>query len=116
MVDVRTEAATEPNPSVSRLAAALHSAQAQGLLRQPAAVRQLLLGIVKALATTVENNTREPEAARALRSLVYWDHFEMDIKEALLGAFAWVDPPLYAAVREVIDVTFRELKKAYHAP
>ena len=113
MIDVRTEAPTESGSSVTRLSAALHSAQAKGVLRQPEAVRQLLFGIVKALATTVESNVREPEGAKALRSPVYWDHFEMDIKEALLGAFAWVDPPLYSAVREVIDVTFRELKKVH---
>lgn len=115
MMYLPLESQSEPNPSVARLSAALHSAQAQGILRQPEAVRQLLFGIVNALASTVEGNARDPESAGALRSSVYWDYFEMDIKEALLGAFCWVDPPLYSAVREVIDVTFRELKKAYRS-
>ena len=113
MLEVRTEAPVNQNPSVTKLSTTLHAAQAQGLLRQPEAVRQLLVGIVRALTSTVEGNARDPEAAKALQSSVYWDHFEMDIKEALLGAFAWVDPPLYGAVRDVIDVTFRELKKTY---
>jgi hypothetical protein len=37
----------------------------------------------------------------------------MDIKEALLGAFSWVDPALYDAVRDVVDSTFQHLRKTY---
>jgi hypothetical protein len=99
--------------NVRRLAASLHAAQAQGLLGQSEVVQQLLLGIVNALATTVEGNARDPETERVLQSDVYWDHFEMDIKEALLGAFSWVDPALYDAVRDVVDSTFQHLRKTY---
>ncbi len=101
------------NDNVARLAATLHAAQAQGLLRRPEMVRQLLIGIVRALISTVEGNAQDPEAARVLQSSVYWSHFEMDIKEALLGAFSWVDPPVYEAVRNAIEITFREMKKKY---
>lgn len=99
--------------NVRKLTASLHAAQAQGLLGRTEVVRQLLLGIVNALAATVEGNARDPEAAKALQSDVYWDHFEMDIKEALLGAFSWVDPELYDAVRQVVESTFLHLKKTY---
>lgn len=101
------------NENVTKLAATLHAAQAQGLLKRPEMLRQLLLGIVRALVSTVDGNAQDPDAAPVLQSNVYWEHFEMDIKEALLGAFAWVDPPVYNAVRDAIEVTFRELKKKY---
>lgn len=99
--------------NVRRLAASLHEAQAQGLLGRSEVVRQLLIGIVNALAATVESNITDPEMAQVLQSDVYWDHFEMDIKEALLGAFSWVDPAVYDAVRDVVDTTFRHLRKTY---
>ncbi len=101
------------NDNVAKLAATLHAAQAQGLLRRPELVRQLLMGIVRALISTVEGNAQDPDAARVLQSAVYWNHFEMDIKEALLSAFSWVDPPVYEAVRNAIEITFREMKKKY---
>ncbi|MBI5446178.1 MAG: hypothetical protein HY900_33815 [Deltaproteobacteria bacterium] len=104
--DTRTE-------NLTKLAATLHAAQAQGLLQKPEMLRQLLLGIVRALVSTVDGNARDPEAAPVLQSNVYWEHFEMDIKEALLGAFAWVDPVVYNAVRDAIEITFRELRKKY---
>lgn len=106
---------TEPNQDVNvdRLVASLHAAQAQGLLGQADVVRQLLLGIVSAVVKTVEGNAQNPQTAAVLQSDVYWDHFEMDIKEALLGAFSWVDPQLYQAVKESIEVTFRELRKIH---
>ncbi len=112
-MEVRPIQPDERAENVSRLSATLHEAQAQGLLRRPETLRQLVLGIVRALVTTVEGNAQDPEAAPVLQSQVYWNYFEMDIKEALLGAFSWVDPPVYEAVRDAIDVTFRELKKRY---
>lgn len=99
------------NPT--RLAASLHSAQAQGLLRDPGTVEHLLLGIARALTRTVEGNATDPEVAWALQSDVYWDHFEMDIKEALLGACCGLDPALYSAIRAVVDTTLDELKRAH---
>lgn len=102
-----------PGLDLSRLATSLHSAQAQGLLREPDSVRHLLLGIARALANTVEGNARDPDVAWALRSDVYWDHFEMDIKEALLGAFSGLDPTLCDAVRKVVETTLGALKKKY---
>lgn len=101
--------------SLQRLTATLHAAQAQGLFGRTEVVRQLLLGIVKALAAAAESNLGDAETARAMQSDVYWDHFEMDIKEALLGSFSWVDPALCAAVREVIEATFAHLRKTYRA-
>jgi hypothetical protein len=112
-MEVRETTTEQRTESISKLATTLHAAQAQGLLRRPEMLRQLLFGIVRALVSTVEGNAQDPEAARVLQSSAYWDHFEMEIKEALLGAFAWVDPPVYEAVREVIEITFRELKKRY---
>ncbi|MBI5015642.1 MAG: hypothetical protein HZB55_09160 [Deltaproteobacteria bacterium] len=106
-------ASDRQNTNVQRLAASLHAAQAQGLLGRSEVVRQLLLGIVNALAATVEGNARDPETAQVLQSDAYWDHFEMDIKEALLGAFSWVDPALCHAVRDVVDATFQHLRKTY---
>ncbi len=103
-----------PTAEATKLTASLHAAQAQGLLRDPAAVRQLLAGIAEAIIRTVEGNAREPETLWPLRSQVYWNHFEMDIKEALLGAFVGLDPSLCEAVRNVIDTTLAALKKAYH--
>ena len=99
--------------NVSRLTATLHEAQAQGLLSRPEMLQQLVVGIVRALVTTVEGNAQDPDAAPVLQSSVYWNHFEMDIKEALLGAFSWVEPQVYKAVRDAIEITFRELKKRY---
>jgi hypothetical protein len=112
-MELRQAAPETRSENVTRLAATLHAAQAQGLLKRPEMLRQLLLGIVRALVSTVDGNARDPEAAPVLQSSVYWEHFEMDIKEALLGAFAWVDPPVYNAVREAIELTFKELKKKY---
>jgi len=98
---------------LTRLTASLHSAQAQGLLRDPQAVESLLLGIGQAIAQTVEGNTRDPAASWALHSAVYWDYFEMDIKEALLGSFSALDPALYDAVRRVIEVTVAALRRSH---
>ena len=96
---------------LTRLTASLHGAQAQGLLRDPRAVENLLLGISHAIAQTVEGNTRDPAASWALQSAVYWDYFEMDIKEALLASFSGLDPSLYDAVRRVIEATLTELRR-----
>jgi hypothetical protein len=98
---------------MTRLTASLHAAQAQGLLREPSAVRHLLLGISRAITRTVEGNARDPETAWALQSQIYWDHFEMDIKQNLLGAFSGLDPALCDAVRKVVEVTLEALKKTY---
>ena len=100
---------TEPG----RLACSVHSAQAQGLLRQPKAVAHLLEGIGAAVRRAVEGNAGDPQAAWALRSDVYWDHFEMHIKEALLTSFCGLDPSLYGAVRNRIEDTLGELKRHY---
>lgn len=99
-----------------RLTASLHAAQAQGLLRDPAAVERLLLGIGGAIAQTVERNRLDPSTAWAVRSPAYWDHFEMDLKEALLGPFSGLDPALYGAVREVIDLILGALRRSYLPP
>jgi hypothetical protein len=99
-----------------RLTASLHAAQAQGLLRDPAAVETLLLGIGRAIAQTVEGNRLDPAASWALRSPAYWDHFEMDIKEALLGPFSGLDLALYGAVRQVVDLTLGALRRSYLSP
>lgn len=96
-----------------RLAASIHAAQATGALRDPEAVRNLLAGIADALTHSVEGNARDPESAWALHSQIYWDHFEMDIKEALLGAFAGTPPALSVAVREVVEQTLNALKRSY---
>jgi len=109
MVAVQAPQTTE----LTRLTASLHGAQAQGLLRDPRAVENLLLGISHAIAQTVEGNTRDSTACWALRSVLYWDYFEMDIKEALLSSFSGLDPSLYDAVRRVIDVTLTELRRDY---
>lgn len=98
---------------LTRLAASLHAAQAQGLLRNPDAVADLLGGIRRALANTVERNAGDPDASWALRSEVYWDHFEMDIKEILLRAFAGLDPRLCRQVRSVIETTLANLKQRH---
>lgn len=112
-MDAETREAT-PSVEATRLTASLHAAQAQGLLRDPGAVRQLLAGISGAIIRTVESNARDPETLWPLKSQVYWDHFEMDIKEALLGAFFGLDPALCEAARTVIETTLSALKKAYH--
>ena len=104
----------DPSPGPTQLASSVHSAQAQGLLRDPEAVAHLLDGIEAALKRAVEGNAGNPQAAWALRSDVYWDHFEMQIKEALLTSFCGLDPSLYGAVREQIDSTLAELKRRYH--
>jgi hypothetical protein len=98
---------------LTRLTASLHSAQAQGLLRDPRAVESLVRGIAHAIAQTVEGNTRDPAASWALQSSVYWDYFEMDIKEALLGPFSGLEPALCEAVRQVIEATLTELRRAH---
>jgi hypothetical protein len=105
---------TTANPEATRLTASLHAAQAQGLLREPNAVRQLLAGIAGAIIRTVEGNARDPETCWALRSQVYWDHFEMDIKETLFGAFFGLEPALCEAARTVVDTTLAALKNRYH--
>jgi hypothetical protein len=104
---------TAGTSGASRLTVSLHAAQAQGLLREPAAVRQLLMGIARAITRTVEGNARDPETAWALQSEVYWDHFEMDIKQNLLGACSGLDPSLRGAVRHLVDATLDTLKRAY---
>jgi len=109
MVVAQAQLATD----LTRLTASLHSAQAQGLLRDPRAVESLLLGIGHAIAQTVEGNSRDPTATWALQSSVYWDYFEMDIKEALLGSFSGLDPSLYDAVRRVIEVTVAALRRSH---
>jgi len=97
----------------SQLACSVHSAQAQGLLRQPEIVAHLLHGIERALRRTVEGNAGDPQAAWALRSDVYWNHFEMHIKEVLLISFSGLDPTLCGAVREQIEHTLADLKRQY---
>ena len=109
--DTRAEIREDPN--VRRLEASLHDAQARGLFVDREAVRQLLAGIVSAVASSVEGNARNPATAAVLQSDTYWNHFEMDLKETLLGAFAWVEPDLHDAVRRVLDATFSELKRIY---
>jgi len=102
---------TQTQADLARLTASLHTAQAQGLLRNPEAVENLLLGIARAIARTVEGNRREPDAAGALQSTAYWDYFEMELKEALLGSFSGLDPALCEAARRVVDVTLGSLKR-----
>ena len=108
-----TRAAIREDPNVRRLEASLCDAQARGLLAHREVVRQLLVGIVNAVAASVEGKARNPATAAVLQSDTYWDHFEMDLKEALLGAFVWVEPELHDAVRRVLNATFTELKKVY---
>ena len=108
-----TRAAVREDPNVRRLEASLCDAQARGLLAHGEVVRQLLVGIVSAVAASVEGNARNPATAAVLQSDTYWDHFERDLKETLLGAFAWVEPELHDAVRRVLDATFSELKRIY---
>ena len=95
------------------LASSVHSAQARGLFRHPGAVASLLEGIAAALCRAVENNAGDPQAAWALRSQVYWDHFEMHIKEALLTSFVGLDPALCGAVQERIENTLADLKRSH---
>lgn len=112
IMDTETSLSNQPQ-NLGQLASSVHSAQAQGLLRQPEAVANLLAGISGALRRTVQDNARDPRAAWALRSDVYWDHFEMHIKEALLTSFSGLDPSLCGAVREQIEDTLSELKRHY---
>ena len=58
----------DPAVDMSQLANSVHSAQAQGLLRQPDTVAHLLRGIEGALRRTVEGNAGDPQTAWALRS------------------------------------------------
>lgn len=95
------------------LASSMHSAQTRGLLRRPETVAHLLRGIEGALRRTVEGNAGDPQAAWALRSNVYWDHFEMQIKEVLLTSFFGLDPSLCGAVREQIETTLADLRRHY---
>lgn len=106
-------AGLELRTNLARLTASLHTAQAQGLLRDQAAVESLLLGIARAIAQTAEGNRRDPSAAWALQSTVYWDYFEMDLKEALLGSFSGLDPVLCGAVHRVVDATLAALKRSH---
>jgi hypothetical protein len=99
--------------NLGQLASSVHSAQAQGLLRRPETVANLLEGISGALRRTVQANARDPRAAWALQSDVYWGHFEMHIKEALLTSFSGLDPSLCEAVREQIETTLADLKRHY---
>ena len=91
----------------------LHAAQAQGLLRDSAAVRNLLEGIAGAVIHTVDNNARDERYAWALQSPTYWAHFEMHLKESVLGACAGLDPSLCRAVRDVLDATLTHLQRSY---
>ncbi len=103
----------DPPAALGPLASSVHSAQAQGLLRRPETVAHLLHGIEGALRRTVEGNARDPQTAWALRSDVYWDHFEMQIKEVLLTSFCGLDPTLCRAVRGQIEITLADLKRLY---
>lgn len=103
----------DPPAALGPLASSVHSAQAQGLLRQPETVAHLLYGIRGALCRTVEGNAGNPLTAWALRSPVYWDHFEMQIKEVLLTSFCGLEPTLCHAVRDQIETTLADLKRRY---
>ncbi len=96
-----------------RLLASVHAAHAHGVLGKPEAVELLLAGISRALVNSVESNARDPHSAWALYSEAYWDHFEMNIKESLLVAFAGTPPALREAVRTAVEDTIRHLKRAY---
>lgn len=100
--------------NLGQLASSVHSAQAQGVLRQPRAVAHLLEGIAVALRRTVQDNAQDPHTAWALSRGTYWDHFEMHIKEILLTSFNGLDPCLCGAVRERIEATLADLKRYYH--
>ena len=98
---------------LQRLASSLHVAQAQGILRDRRSLDHLLAGIGRALTNVVKGNAEDPQLAWALRSDVYWDHFEMDIKEVILSAFSGLDPELCKEVRGMIESTIGDLKKRY---
>ena len=97
-------------PSTSRLQSVLHAAQAEGVWSEPKAVQELLAGIVAALQHTIAENEADPGRTWALRSPVYWDHFEMYLKETLLGACAGLPPDLSASVRRALEDTLRHMR------
>jgi len=97
----------------TKLMTSLHEAQAQGVLRDETAICRLMTGIEQALSNTIEGNARDPKAAWALQTDVYWDYFEMDIKENLLRAFSGLDPELRRIVRQTVDETLSSLKREY---
>ena len=102
-----------PAADRTKLAASLHSAQAQGLLRDSRAVASLLLGVASPIAQSAEGNARDQAPRWALQNAAYWDYFEMDIKEVLLGAFSGLEPSLCDAVRQVVELTLGSLRKAH---
>ncbi|MDW7709511.1 MAG: hypothetical protein SCH98_03485 [Deferrisomatales bacterium] len=108
---------TAPDPGLcsdlTRLTASLHAAHAQGLLRNPAAVDELLRGIAQAISQTVEGDHVDPETSWSLRSALHWDYFEMGLKEALLRSSFGLQPSLCVAVREVVDLTLRSLRRSH---
>ncbi len=104
-----------PRPGATRLLSALHGAQADGVWQEPVAVHRLLQGIQSAVVRTVEHNASDPDRSWALASPVYWAHFEMYIKEALLGACTGLPRDLTESVREVLESTLGDLRRRYLA-
>jgi len=104
-----------PAESTSRLQSVLHAAQAEGVWSEPVAVRDLISGIQTALQRTIAENEADPCRTWALRSPVYWDHFEMYLKETLLGACAGLPPDLSASVRRALEETLRHLRARHMA-
>lgn len=96
-----------------RLLSSVHAAHAHGMLANPEAVDALLAGISRALEHTVESNAQDPHAAWALHSEAYWNHFEMNIKESLLIAFAGTPQAVRNAVRLVVERTIGQLQRTY---
>lgn len=98
---------------ITKLMTSLHEAQAQGVLHDATAVGRLLIGIEEALANTIEGNAKDPKASWALQTNVYWEYFEMDIKENILTAFSGLDPDLRRIVQRTLEETLSSLKRKY---
>ena len=103
----------QTSQSTDRLFCALHEAQAEGIWEHPQAVRQLLEGIANAVVRTAEQMAGDPAHAWALRSPVYWEHFEMHLKEALLGASSGLPPSLRLAIREALERALTAVRTRY---
>lgn len=97
----------------TKLQRALHAAHREGVWREPVAVRELLAGITDALEHTIAENEADPSRTWALRSPVYWDHFEMYLKETLLGACGGLPPEFRTTVREALESSLGHLRGRY---
>ncbi len=103
----------QTSQSTDRLFCALHEAQAEGIWEHPHAVRQLLEGIASAVVRTAEQMAGDPARAWALKSPVYWEHFEMHLKEALLGASSGLPPALRQSIREALERSLATVRTRY---